>query len=387
MTPPILQFGTSRFLLAHVDLFVSQALDEGSAMGGIGIVQTTGNPASRARIDALRASGRYPVRIRGRDRGVIVDEVVECRAVQRAWDAGTDWAEIRRAVIETVRVIVSNTGDAGYRADPRDTADLLAETTRAPHGFPAKLLVLLYARWQARPDDGVSVLPCELVANNGDTLRDIVLDLAQRWRVPDAFAGYLRERCIWVNSLVDRIVSEPIDPVGAVAEPYALWAIERRAGVALPCRHAQIVVTDDLRSHERLKLFFLNLGHSWLAEQWLAAARADSETVHDAMNDTRLRDGLEAVWRDEVAPVFAALGLRETAERYVDSVRERFLNPYLAHRLADIANNHREKIARRIEPLLALADSLAVPAEQPRLRHIAARHRSAADATTGRIAS
>ncbi|AOI61962.1 D-mannonate oxidoreductase [Burkholderia diffusa] len=387
MTPPILQFGTSRFLLAHVDLFVSQALDEGSAMGGIGIVQTTGNPASRARIDALRANGRYPVRIRGRDRGVIVDEVVECRAVQRAWDAETDWAEIRRAVIETVRVIVSNTGDAGYRADPRDAAELLAETAQAPHGFPAKLLVLLYARWQARPDDGVSILPCELIANNGDTLRDIVLDLAHGWRMPDSFADYLRERCIWVNSLVDRIVSEPINPVGAVAEPYALWAIERRAGIALPCRHAQIVVTDDLRSHERLKLFFLNLGHSWLAEQWLSAGRPDSETVRDAMNDTRLRDGLEAVWRDEVAPVFAALGLRETAERYVDSVRERFLNPYLAHRLADIAINHREKVARRIEPLLALADSLAVPAEQPCLRHIAARHGSAADATTGRIAS
>ncbi|KVN03008.1 D-mannonate oxidoreductase [Burkholderia diffusa] len=387
MTPPILQFGTSRFLLAHVDLFVSQALDEGSAMGGIGIVQTTGNPASRARIDALRANGRYPVRIRGRDRGVIVDEVVECRAVQRAWDAETDWAEIRRAVIETVRVIVSNTGDAGYRADPRDAAELLAETAQAPHGFPAKLLALLYARWQARPDDGVSILPCELIANNGDTLRDIVLELAHGWRVPDAFADYLRKRCIWVNSLVDRIVSEPIHPVGAVAEPYALWAIERRAGIALPCRHAQIVVTDDLRSHERLKLFFLNLGHSWLAEQWLAAGRPDSETVRDAMNDTRLRDGLEAVWRDEVAPVFAALGLREMAECYVDSVRERFLNPYLAHRLADIAINHREKVARRIEPLLALADSLAMSSEQPCLRHIATRYGRAAGATTGRTAS
>lgn len=392
MTPPILQFGTSRFLLAHVDLFVSQALDAGDAIGGIGIVQTTGNPASRARIDALQAAGRYPVRIRGRERGIVVDEVVECRAVQRAWDAAADWAEIRRAAIETVRVIVSNTGDAGYRADPRDAADLLAEPARAPRGFPAKLLALLHARWQARPDDGVTILPCELVANNGDTLRDIVLGLAQAWRLPDAFAAYLRERCVWVNSLVDRIVSEPIDPVGAVAEPYALWAIERRAGMALPCRHARIVVTDDLRSHERLKLFFLNLGHSWLAEQWLAAGRPEAETVLDAMNDARLRDGLEAVWRDEVAPVFAALGMRETAERYVDSVRERLLNPYLAHRLADIATNHREKVARRIAPLLALADSLALPAGQPGLRRVAARHERAAGepaagATTGRTES
>ncbi|HHX4174302.1 TPA: mannitol dehydrogenase family protein, partial [Burkholderia contaminans] len=107
----------------------------------------------------------------------------------------------------------------------------------------------------------------------------------------------------------------------------------------------------------------------------------------------RLRDGLEAVWRDEVAPVFVALGLRETAERYVDSVRERLLNPFLAHRIADIAVNHRDKVARRIEPLLALADSLALPAEQPRLRQLVARHEPAAGAaaagiaTTGREAS
>ncbi|RQT15640.1 mannitol dehydrogenase family protein [Burkholderia contaminans] len=386
MMPPILQFGTSRFLLAHVDLFVSQALDDGNAIGGIGIVQTTGNPASRARIDALRATGRYPVRIRGCDRGGVVDEVVECRAVRRAWDAERDWADIRGAAIETVRVIVSNTGDAGYRADPRDVADLLAHPEHAPHGFPAKLLALLHARWQVRPDDGVSILPCELLTNNGDTLRDIVLGLARQWRLPDAFADYLSHRCIWVNSLVDRIVSEPLHPVGAIAEPYALWAIERRAGMALPCRHAQIVVTDDLRSHERLKLFFLNLGHSWLAEQWLAAGRDAAETVLDAMNDPRLRDGLEAVWREEVAPVFVALGLRETAERYVDSVRERLLNPFLAHRIADIAVNHREKVARRIAPLLALADSLALPAEQPRLRQLVARHEPAAGAPAAGIA-
>lgn len=375
MTPPILQFGTSRFLLAHVDLFVSQALERGAAIGGIGVVQTTGHPASRARIDALRAADHYPVRIRGRDRGAVVDDVIACRAIQRAWHAESDWDEIRRAAIETVRVIVSNTGDAGYRTDPRDCARMLDERSGAvPHGFPAKLLALLHARWRVRPDDGVSVLPCELVANNGDTLRDGVLALARQWTLPDGFVDYLQHRCVWVNSLVDRIVSEPLEPIGAVAEPYALWAIERRAGIALPCTHEQIVVTDDLQSHERLKLFFLNLGHSWLAEQWLAAGGPPAETVLDAMNDARLRDGLETVWQLEVAPVFAALGLRDTAERYVDSVRERFLNPYLAHRIADIAVNHREKVARRIVPLLALAQSLALPVEQPRLRQLAARY-------------
>ena len=35
MTTPILQFGTSRFLQAHVDLFISEALDAGHALTGL----------------------------------------------------------------------------------------------------------------------------------------------------------------------------------------------------------------------------------------------------------------------------------------------------------------------------------------------------------------
>ena len=41
MSYPILQFGTGRFLQAHVDLFVSEALAAGKALGRIAVVQTT----------------------------------------------------------------------------------------------------------------------------------------------------------------------------------------------------------------------------------------------------------------------------------------------------------------------------------------------------------
>lgn len=374
MSEPILQFGTSRFLLAHVALFVSQALERGDAIGGISLVQTTGNPSSRARVAALSQAGSYPVKIRGVEGGAVVDKIIECHAIRTAWAADQDWAAVRRATIEDVRVIVSNTGDTGYRLDERDSAALLANTTQAPHSYPAKLLTLLHARWSERPGAGVSILPCELVSNNGDTLRDVVLGLAQRWTLPLTFVDYLLEDCVWVNSLVDRIVSEPIDPVGAIAEPYALWAIERRHGMQLPCVHENIILTDDLRSYERLKLFFLNLAHTWLADQWLSERRASSETVLDAMNDVRLRDGIEAVWQDEVLEVFAAMDLRSRAECYIASVRERFLNPYLNHRIADIAQNHVEKVRRRILPLIELADSLSLQADQPRLRSTLTRH-------------
>lgn len=370
MNEPILQFGTSRFLLAHVALFVSQAMERGDAIGGIGIVQTTGHAASRARIAALSRKGGYPVRIRGREHGRIIDKLVVCDAIGAAWSADKDWAAIRRAAVEDVRVIVSNTGDAGYRLDEHDSVELLTDDRAVPRSFPAKLLALLYSRWRERAQDGVSIFPCELVANNGDTLRDIVLGLATQWSLSDSFVDYLRNRCIWANSLVDRIVSEPIDPVGAVAEPYALWAIERRAGMTLPCTHEDIVLTDDLPSHERLKLFFLNLGHSWLAEQWLAEQRSLSETVLDAMTDSRTRAEVEAVWQEEVLPVFDALGMRVRAEQYLAGVRERFCNPYLDHRLADIAQNHIAKVKRRVLPLIELANTFPAQIEQPRLRRL-----------------
>jgi tagaturonate reductase len=359
LTQPILQFGTSRFLQAHVDLFVSQALETGDAIGGITVVQTTHSVSSAARIGALASGAGYPVRIRGLRMGQVVDETLTGVAVREAVQACNDWPRVRDAIRGPVEIIVSNTGDRGYQLDERDQPELLVASMQVPHSFPAKLLALLHARWQGRPHAPLSLFPCELVSRNGDVLRGIVATLATQWHLPDEFIRYVLERCVWANSLVDRIVSEELKPVGAVTEPYALWAIERQPRLQLPCSHPSIVLTDDLDHVERLKLFLLNLGHTYLAGRWLHDGRPADETVCQAMTDALLRRELEAVWLQEVLPVFEALGKRDEALTYLIEVRERFLNPFLKHRLADIAQNHEQKKQRRIAPLLALADSLA----------------------------
>ncbi len=86
------------------------------------------------------------------------------------------------------------------------------------------------------------------------------------------------------------------------------------------------------------------------------------------MRDETIRGELEAVWREEVLPVFAADGLGEQASAYVDSVRERFLNPFLKHRIADIASNHEEKKQRRFAPVIARATELGLNLAQSRLK-------------------
>jgi len=365
---PILQFGTSRFLQAHADLFISQALARGEALGQVTVVQTTDNPASTERTRALASGAGYPVRIQGMDNGQVIDEQRWSCSIAGALNAGQDWPLIRQAMLRDVQVVISNTGDRGYVLSDADTSALLADAAAAPISFPVKLLVLLHGRWQANPDAPLSLFPCELVSRNGDVLRDLIISIAREWGLDAGFIAWLHDHCRWANSLVDRIVSQPIEPVGAIAEPYALWAIEEQEGLVLPCTHPAIVVTDQLDHYEHFKLFMLNLGHTWLAERWREDARPADETVHRAMNDPTLREGLENLWEQEVLPVFAAQGHEAQARDYLASVRDRFLNPFLQHRIADIAQNHEEKKRRRFLPVVRLASRLTPDLAQPRLK-------------------
>ena len=348
MTCPVMQFGTSRFLQAHVDLFVSEALGSGEAAGPICVVQTTGSPESRRRIEGFRALRPYPVQLRGMADGQIVERTIAVGSVAEAWHAADDWPAIVARFVAGTRFVVCNTGDGGWRLDPADHA-----ASAPPRSFPAKLLHLLQARFDAGGAPLV-VMPCELVSGNGAALRAIAVDLARAQGRAAGFVEWLDGGCVWVNSLVDRIVSEALEPVGAVAEPYALWAIGAGPGVQAPCRHADVRIVADLLPYERLKLFILNLGHTVLAERWLAGRPDPAMTVAAAIADPAWRAPLDAIYADEVLPVFATLGMAAEAARYRDTVMDRFANPFLRHRLADIAQNHHTKKQRRIGKLLEL---------------------------------
>jgi tagaturonate reductase len=358
---PILQFGTSRFLQAHVDLFVSQALANGEAMGRIAIVQTTSSRESRKRLDAFAAGKPYRVQVKGLAGGKIVDESVEVTSVGAGIDAATQWDEVER-LFNAARCAVSNTADRGYETDPADRPD-----AGPPRSFPAKLAKLLLARHRAGAEP-ITLFPCELTPANGKALRAAVVGVLDRWDVPAKARRWVEDECLWVNSLVDRIVSEPLEPVGAVAEPYALWAIEDQPGLELPCRHASITVTGDLKPYERLKLFILNLGHTYLAETWARGGGAPTLTVRETLADNSNRAELDDLYDKEVLPVFAGIGMGGEAEAYRDTVIERFSNPFLDHRLADIHDNHDAKKRRRFGGLIELAEANDIRVEQPRLR-------------------
>ncbi|AOF91330.1 D-mannonate oxidoreductase [Sinorhizobium sp. RAC02] len=341
MPTPIVQFGTSRFLQAHADLFVSEALEKGEALGPITVIQTTGSPERARRLAALAAPGGYPVIVRGRQDGHDIEREQRVTSVTRALSTASDWDEVRRVFCEEADVVLSNTGDTGYDVGENDLA------RPVPASFPGKLLALLHERFRANSRK-LTVLPCELVSRNGDVLKRLILDL-QADRYPESeFRDWLQTAVVWANTLVDRIVSEPIEPAGAVAEPYALWAIENQLGLTGPCRHPAIHIVDDLTPYEKLKLHILNLGHTVLADFWLKENRPADETVQAMLRDVDIRQRLLSLYNAEVIPGFAAKGLRGEAEAYVAATVERFDNPFLDHRMRDIANHHAEKLVRRL---------------------------------------
>jgi tagaturonate reductase len=375
MTGRIIQFGTSRFLQAHVDLFVHEARQAGEAVGPITVVQASGSPERAGRVAAFGGPEGFPVVIRGLEAGQPVERTVTVTSVDRGLSAERDWETLTDLFAGEAEAIVSNTGDAGYVVTPQDRTPDLLDAAAGPASFPGKLVALLWRRWRAGALPLV-VLPCELVSRNGRVLQGTVTALARDAGAPADFAAWLQREVTWADTLVDRIVSAPIEPIGAVAEPYALWAIGRQPGLEPPCRHAAVVMADDLEPFERLKLHVLNLGHTVLADIWQAEARAADETVRAILADPLIRERLDGVYRREVVPGFAARGMEEEAVAYVATTMERFLNPYLDHRIADIAQNHALKVDRRVAAFLAwISDTGKAPAA-PTLESIVSRNRS-----------
>lgn len=341
----ILQFGSGRFLRGFVDLFVHHGNTAGQCAESIAIVQSTG--AERA-AGLNRQGGRYHVAIRGIEGGAAVDRVEECRSVSRALHAPTQWAEVLAlAAAPHLAAVISNATEAGYEIDPEERWDC-----PVPRSFPAKLLAVLYARWQAGLP-GLSVIPCELIEGNAGRLRALLLELIGRWRLPPDFSRFIQEACTFQHTLVDRIVVGPppghplaaADPMLIAAEPFAFFALESDPRSAFRLEHPAIVRTPDVAPYFLRKVRILNAAHTALAP--LALARGFA-IVRDAVNDAELGGWLRRLLFKEIVPVLH--GRVEQPEWFAEQTLERFRNPFIDHKLRDITLHHAAKMAVRLEP-------------------------------------
>jgi tagaturonate reductase len=357
----ILQIGEGVFMRGFVDWMVDVANEKGVYGGGVVVAA----PRRHDHPPALQAQeGLYTVLLRGRDNGADVAERRVVATVQAAFDPYAQWAEmLRLAASPALKFLISNTTEAGI-VDVPEAYDPKA----CPESFPAKVACLLKARFDALGGPaapGLIVLPCELIENNGATLRRIVMAHAERWSFDAAAVAWIANACPFYDTLVDRIVpgfprdeAESLfaewgyrDPLAIVAEPFHLWVIEAPAEVAeaLPLARAgaNVLWTEDIRPYRERKVRLLNGTHTASA---LAAFLAGLDTVGEMVADPQFSRALNRIVFDEIAPY---VPLPE-AERlgYARSVLERFGNPFIRHELISIAFNSVSKWRVRILPTI-----------------------------------
>ncbi len=345
----VLQFGGGNFLRAFADAFVDDANRRGEAVGRVVVVQSTRSGVAEA---INRQGGRYHVVVRGLRDGRAVDEVQPVGSVSRAVDAAAGWTKVREvAASPGLRYVISNTTEAGLALDPAD-AFPPSSPADAPRSFPAKLLDVLWHRHDAGHNGPLAVLPCELLPENGRKLRALVLEQADRWSVPTDVRGWMSDGVAWVNSLVDRIVSgrpaaHPLlaaDPLLTVAEPFALWAVERDPRVPL-FDHPALQRVADVAPYELRKVRILNGAHTALVAHAMPMGIA---TVREAVEHAEVGPWLRRLLAEEVVPTID--GRVPDATAFVADTLERFGNPYLDHRLTSIAANHEAKVRTRLVP-------------------------------------
>lgn len=343
MHETILQFGSGRFLRAFADLFIHHGNTEGQNIGRVVIVQSTG--AERAG-GLNQQGGKYHVVVRGFENGQVVDRVEECASVSRAIHAGSQWDEVLKlAASPQLHTILSNTTEAGYTLEDDQPTDAV------PKSFPAKLLAVLKARFDAGQPPP-TVIPCELIEGNAGILEALLIKLAVEWDYPDAFVGRL-VRTPFLHTLVDRIVTgtpkeHPLlaaDPMLIVAEPFAFWALQDHPGSRFTLKHPAITRTKDVAPYFLRKVRILNAAHTALL---IKAKPRGFAIVRDAVNDPELGAWLLRLLNEEIVPTLE--GRVDQPQRFAEQTIERFKNPFLDHKFADIALHHESKMRVRLVP-------------------------------------
>ena len=353
----IVHLGVGAFHKAHQVVFTEDAIEAaGGDWGVLGV--------SLRRPDAAEAlnpqGGLYTLELRAREpRYRIVGalrRVVVATAAPNAVLAALASAQTHVVTLTVTEPAYRLGPDGGLDlADPAIAGDLAG--AQPPHSVVGWLVEGL-ARRRASGGGGVTVVCCDNLRSNGQKLEAAVQAFASRRG--DALARWIAANAAFPDTMVDAItpaadaqlyarVESAIglqDRAAVQREPFAQWVIQDCfAGPRPAWERAGVEIVADVEGYEALKLHVLNAAHSALA--YLGPPRGHV-FVRDAIADPELAGFLDALMAQEVA---AALSGRDVAA-YWRTVKARFAEPRIDHRLDQIARDGAVKLRERVHPLI-----------------------------------
>ena len=368
----IVHFGPGAFHRAHQASYIDTLIDHDPRWGIAAVALR-----SKDGVAALAAQqGLYTIAVR--------DAVSSNRIVgaHGAW-LGPDDARATAALLAdpATGLVTTTVTEKGYCLAGDGTLDMAhpdiihdLATTDVPHSVIGWIVAGLAARRSAGTAPFVP-MPCDNLASNGAKLKAALVAFAN---ARDA------ELAAWIAGEV-RVPSTMVDSITPATDPALLADLQVALGVvdAIPVRRESFVqwviedigpnpgpdlaavgatVTSDVAGYERAKLRMLNGAHSTLAYAGLLRGH---ESVADAMRDPALADFVDAMICSDIAPVLAPVAGLDL-DAYRRTVLDRFRNPVIVHRLAQIAQDGTQKLPYR------LVDTIVANRQQDRLPGYAA---------------
>lgn len=356
----VVQFGEGNFLRAFVDYAFQRLNNEVDFNAGIAMVQ----PLKEGMVNMINdQDGLYNLFMNGIKKGEKIQDIELITNIVKAINPYTDFADfIALAKEEELQFIVSNTTEAGIEYVESDTPD-----SQPPGSFPAKLTVLLHERFKHFNGDkakGLTIIPCELIDYNSETLKKCILQYCDLWQLSDSFKTWVSDACTYHSTLVDRIVPgypraeiedynnklDYQDNLIVAAEPFFLWAIEGGDDLKekLPFHKTDlnVKIVDDIRPFKMIKVRILNGAHTAMVP---CSILFGNQLVMETVNG----DFTGKFVNNIISEISETLDMdKSEIQAYTEEVMDRFKNPYIKHALADIALNSISKFKVRVLPSL-----------------------------------
>lgn len=289
--------------------------------------------------------------------------------IKKVLVAHSDLAEVVAAIADPqIHLVTLTITEKGYNiaADgiSLDSDDPVIRADLEHPDKPASAIGLLALGLSERYSQGgasLTVLSCDNLSENGKRLKGLVLDYA-RSSFPQMLE-WLASAVSFPCSMVDRIVPAMteaqreqqskqlgvFDQAAVNTEPFSQWIVEDNFASSRPAwEKVGVQLVADVAPYEEVKLRLLNASHSAIAYCGLLAG---AETVDQLMRDEALGQFIARLMNEDLIPALDGPADFDLSD-YRDRLLERFHNPRLEHRCAQIAMDGTEKIRQRWIPTL-----------------------------------
>jgi mannitol 2-dehydrogenase len=345
----IAHIGAGHFHRAHQAAYINMLLQQGLAhewgICGVGVM-----PADWTMRDVLNGQdGLYTLILENPDGtrdAEVIGSIIDYRYAPDDPESALDVL-----AAESTRIISLTITEGGYRD---------------PYGPAFTLITEALARRRKQGIPAPTIVSCDNIENNGEVAKRTVLASAER--TDPELAEWVGEHARFPNSMVDRITPATTLEMAAevrrdfgvddrwpvVAEPFSAWVIEDDfADGRPPLGKAGVLVVDDVRPYELMKLRMLNAGHQCLC---YFAHLCGFEFVHDAAQDPLFAKYLLSYLEDEAIPTLPPVPGVDL-HQFAGTLIERFANPAVRDTVARICAYSSDRIPKWLFPVIT--DNLA----------------------------